>query len=129
MPKFKFDKLVRDKIVDSQIATGAKPTFHILNPAEHKRELADKIVEEAKEITQAGPDEVAAEIADVQQAIDDLKGLYVLSDEDIAKAQEAKREKNGAFKKGLHVDYVEVNEDYPLIGHFRQNADRYPEIK
>ncbi|HEY4160907.1 MAG TPA: nucleoside triphosphate pyrophosphohydrolase [Candidatus Saccharimonadales bacterium] len=129
MPKFKFDKLVRDKIVDSQIAAGAKPTFHHLDPTEHKRELVSKIAEEAQEIAQVKPDGVAGEIADVQQAIDDLKELYGLSDEDIAKAQEAKKEKNGAFKKGLHVDYVEVNEDYPRINYFRQNADRYPEIK
>lgn len=129
MPKFKFDKLVRDKIVDHQIASGAKPKYHRLSPVEHKRELVNKIIEEANEITQAGQDEVAAEIADVQQAIDDLKELYGLKDEDVAEAQDSKNKKNGAFKKGLYVDYVEVEEGDQWIAYYHKNADRYPEIK
>lgn len=110
MPKFKFAKLVRDKIVEHQEASGAKPHFRQLTASEHKQELVNKIAEEAHEITQAGPDEIAAEIADVQQAIDGLKELYGVSDADVAKAQDAKNQKNGAFKKGLYVDYVEVRE-------------------
>jgi predicted house-cleaning noncanonical NTP pyrophosphatase (MazG superfamily) len=129
MLKFKFDKLVRDKIVDSQIASGAKPKFRQLDPVEHKRELINKIVEEAKEITQADQEDVAAEIADVQQAVDDLKELYGLKHEDIAEAQKAKNEKNGAFKKGLYVDYVEVEENDPWVDYYHKNDDRYPEIK
>lgn len=129
MPKFKFDKLVRDKIVDHQLASGAKPKFRQLNLDEHKRELVNKIIEEAKEITQANPDEVAAEIADVQQAIDDLKELYDLKDEDITQAQDAKNKKNGPFKKGLYVDHVEVKEGDQWIAYYHENADRYPEVK
>ncbi|HSX32835.1 MAG TPA: nucleoside triphosphate pyrophosphohydrolase [Candidatus Saccharimonadales bacterium] len=128
MPKFKFSKLVRDKIVDNQTATGSKAVFRQLSPAEHKQELVSKIIEEAKEITQATQEEVAAEIADVQQAIDDLKELYGLNDTDIAEAQKAKNKKNGAFKKGLYVDYIEMDEDNPWIGYYRKHADRYPEI-
>lgn len=129
MPKFRFSKLVRDKIVDHQIASGAKPSFRQLNADEHKQELVNKIIEEAKEITQAAPNEVAAEIADVQQAIDDLKELYGLDSEDVSQAQHAKNEKNGAFKKGLYVDYVEVKDGDQWIDYYRKNADRYPEVK
>jgi predicted house-cleaning noncanonical NTP pyrophosphatase (MazG superfamily) len=129
MPKFKFSKLVRDKIVDRQVASGAKPSFRRLSPDEHKQELINKIVEEAKEITQAAPDEVVAEIADVQQAIDDLRELYGLRSVDVAEAQAAKNKKVGPFTKGIYVDYVEVSEDDPWINHYRENADRYPEIK
>jgi predicted house-cleaning noncanonical NTP pyrophosphatase (MazG superfamily) len=128
MPKFKFAKLVRDKIVDHQLASGAKPSFRSLSLDEHKQELINKIVEEAKEIALAKPEETAAEIADVQQAIDDLKELHRLTDADIAKAQNEKNEKNGAFKKGLYVDYVEVDEDNQWVDYYRKNADRYPEI-
>jgi predicted house-cleaning noncanonical NTP pyrophosphatase (MazG superfamily) len=129
LPKFKFSKLVRDKIVDHQIASGAKPSFRQLNATEHKNELVNKIIEEANEINHAPPEDVAAEIADVQQAIDDLKELYGLSEDDIARAQAAKNDKNGAFKKGLFVDYVEVNEGDRWIDYYRKNSDRYPEIK
>jgi predicted house-cleaning noncanonical NTP pyrophosphatase (MazG superfamily) len=129
MPKFKFSKLVRDKIVDHQIASGAKPHFRQLNIDEHKQELVNKIVEEAKEITQATPGEIAAEIADVQQAVDDLKELYGLTNEDITKAQGLKNDKNGAFQKGLFIDYVEVDANDQWVSYYRKNADRYPEIK
>jgi predicted house-cleaning noncanonical NTP pyrophosphatase (MazG superfamily) len=126
MPRFKFAKLVRDKIVDHQLASGARPVYRHLNKNEHKRELINKIIEEAEEIAGANPDEIAAEIADVQQAIDDLKETYDLTSEDIKKAQVVKNNKNGAFKKGLYVDSVEVASEWAK--YYRDNAERYPEI-
>jgi predicted house-cleaning noncanonical NTP pyrophosphatase (MazG superfamily) len=129
MPRFKFSKLVRDKIVDHQIASGAKPRFRKLSPDEHKRELVNKVVEEAREITRAYPEEMAAEIADVQQAIDDLTELCGLSKSDIARTQAVKNDKNGAFKKGLFVEYVDVEEGDQWIDYYHKNADRYPEIE
>ncbi|HSX06035.1 MAG TPA: nucleoside triphosphate pyrophosphohydrolase [Candidatus Saccharimonadales bacterium] len=129
MPKFKFAKLVRDKIVEHQLASGARPSFRQLNPDEHKRELVNKVIEEAKEITQASPQEVAAEIADVQQALDDLRKLYGLKRQEIAKEQANKSKKNGDFAMGLYVDYVEVDDDNSWIDYYHENADRYPEIQ
>jgi predicted house-cleaning noncanonical NTP pyrophosphatase (MazG superfamily) len=128
MPKFQFAKLVRDKIVDHQINSGAKPSYRILDDEEHKSALVDKIIEEAREITQASTEDVAAEIADVQQAIDDLKEKCNLTDQDIKAAQDAKNNKNGAFKKGLFVEHVEVKEEDNWAIYYRENADRYPEI-
>lgn len=129
MPKFKFAKLVRDKIVEYQIASGARPKYRQLDDENHKHELILKIIEEAQEITQAKPEELLGEIADVQQALDDLKQKYGLTDRDIAKTQKIKLDKNGAFKKGLYVDYVEVDENDKWAEYYRKNADRYPEIK
>ena len=129
MPKFKFEKLVRDKIVDHQIALGGKPKYRELSSDAHKQELVNKIVEEAREIANAPADELASEIADVQQALDDLKELCGISGHDVAKAQAVKNDKNGAFKKGLFVEHVEVDENNEWIAYYRQNADRYPEIR
>jgi predicted house-cleaning noncanonical NTP pyrophosphatase (MazG superfamily) len=129
MPKFKFAKLVRDKIVDNQIASGATPSFRQLSADEHKRELVNKIIEEAKEITHAEPEEVAAEVADVQQALDDLKAMYGVADRDVKLAQKLKNNKNGAFKKGHYIEYVEVDENDKWAQYYRANPDRYPEMK
>ncbi len=129
MPKYKFGKLVRDKIVEHQIKSGAKPTFHLLDDKSHKKELVLKIIEEAKEIIKSKPEDRASEIADVQQALDDLKQKYKLTDKDIAEAQKIKLDKNGAFKKGIFVDYVELDEKDKWADYFRKNADCYPEIK
>ncbi len=128
MPTFKFSKLVRDKIVDHQLASGAQPQYHVLSDADHKQALVAKIIEEAAEITAAPAEEIAAEIADVQQAIDDLKEKYGLTDDDIKTAQAAKNDKNGAFKKGLYIDTVTVPEGDKWIDYYRKNADRYPEV-
>lgn len=128
MPKFQFAKLVRDRIVEHQLASGATPAYRQLDADQHKNELIKKIIEESQEITHASTDEIAMEIADVQQALDDLKELYGLSNEDVSKAKAIKNKKNGAFKKGHYVDYVEVKEDNAWIGYYRNNPDRYPEI-
>lgn len=128
MPRFKFDKLVRDKIVESIIASGATPNYKILDPENHKVELVTKIIEEAKEISAASGDDIADEIADVQQALDDLKLLYGLTDNDIKKSQTTKINKVGAFKKGHYVYYVDANQDNKWVKYYRKNADRYPEI-
>lgn len=129
MPKFAFSKLVRDKIVEHQLASGAKPVYRQLDPGEHITELINKIIEETREIAAADPEDIAAEIADVQQALDDLKEKYGVTDTDVAAAQKTKNDKNGAFKKGLFIDYVELDENDPWVAYYRQNADRYPEIK
>ncbi len=127
MLKFKFAKLVRDKIVEQQLASGAKPNCRQLSAEEHATELVNKIVEEAKEIP-IGTDKTAAEIADVQQAIDDLMKLLAVSKANVKAEQTKKYQKNGGFEKGLYVEYLEVAETDPWVKYFRDNADRYPEI-
>lgn len=129
MPKFQFSKLVRDKIIEHQLASGATPSYRQLSPDQHKDELIKKIIEESQEISQAQPNEIAMEIADVQQALDDLKELYGLTTEDISKAQAAKNRKNGAFKKGLYVNYIEVDDGNDWVNYYRKNSDRYPEVE
>jgi predicted house-cleaning noncanonical NTP pyrophosphatase (MazG superfamily) len=129
MLKFTFNKLVRDKIVQHQIDSGAKPHYHRLDSSRHKAELIKKIIEEAQEISSANQENIAGEIADVQQAVDDLKAKLGLSDVDIAKAQKAKNDKNGSFKNGIFVDYVELADDDEWVAYYKKNADRYPEIK
>ncbi len=129
MPKYKYGKLVRDKIVEHQIKSGANPTYHLLDDEQHKEELVLKIIEEAKEIIKSKPEEFASEIADVQQALDDLKEKYNITDKAVADAQKIKIDKNGAFKKGIFIDYVEVDENDKWSGYYKNNSDRYPEIK
>lgn len=126
--RFKFGKLVRDDVVKQQIAAGARPKWRHLSGSRHKRELIRKIQEESGEILQAKPEAIAAELADVQQALDDLVALYGLTAKDILGAQKRKTGKYGAFKKGSYVEYIECDEDYSWVKHFREDPERYPEI-
>ena len=129
MPTFKYAKLVRDKIVDHLIASGGTAVYRQLTRIEHRHELVHKIIEEAGEITTADPQDVAAEIADVQQALDDLMALYGLTRKDITKEQSAKNKKNGAFRKGLYVDQVTLRDDDEWVQYYRKHTDRYFEIE
>jgi predicted house-cleaning noncanonical NTP pyrophosphatase (MazG superfamily) len=128
MPKFRFAKLVRDDIVDQRLAAGSKPDYRILDKSEHVQELIKKIVEEAQEIPTAASGKLAEEIADVQQAVDDLREKLGVSSEEVAKAQQAKNEKAGAFKKGVYIESLEIDDDDEWVPYFRKNADRYPEV-
>jgi predicted house-cleaning noncanonical NTP pyrophosphatase (MazG superfamily) len=129
MPRFAFRKLVRDKIVEQQqLASGGRPLYRTLRPDEHAQALIEKILEEAREISQAAPGELAAELADVQQALDDLRDRYGLTAAEVAAAQAAKAAKAGGFSLGLYVEHVEVDADDSWVAYYRANADRYPEI-
>lgn len=129
MLKFKYSKLVRDKIVEHQIASGAVPKYRQLDDEQHKSALVNKIIEEAQEIISSDARERASEIADVQQALDDLREMYGLTTTDVAKVQKARLAKNGAFKKGIFIDYVKLDKDDEWVEYYRSSADRYPEIE
>ena len=129
MPKFQFKKLVRDKILEHQLSSGAKVEHRLLDESEHKQELVKKIIEEAGEIANATGEELAEEIADVQQAIDDLIQKVGLTREEVLAAQIKKNEKNGSFSQGIYIEHGEVLETDPWLEHYRKNPDKYPEIK
>ena len=129
MPRFIFNKLVRDNIVESQLASNAKPTYKTLDLESHKRELITKIIEEANEILTSLPTETASEIADVQQAVDDFILLYNLSASDVRQEQKKKYVKNGSFSRGTFIEYVDLNDSDKWVTYFRENSDRYPEVK
>lgn len=128
MPKFIFNKLVRDKIVDQQIASGASPEYYMLDLTEHAEALVAKIIEEAQEIPVSDRDEAIKEIADVQQALDDLKTVLGLDDQEVSNAQAVKNERAGAFAKGIFVESVTVDEGDKWVDYYRKHADRYPEV-
>lgn len=127
MPTFKFAKLVRDKIVDQQIASGATPTYRLLTPAEHKHELLNKLIEEAREVEESSAEEVVDELADLQQIIDDLRALYTLHASDVAAAQKRKKERSGGFTQGLYIESLELDEGNQWVAYYRRHGERYKE--
>ena len=72
MRKFKINRLVRDRIIPNIIAEGNKANFRILSNDEYISELKKKIHEEAEELVNTNDDEIPSELADVQEAIDNL---------------------------------------------------------
>jgi predicted house-cleaning noncanonical NTP pyrophosphatase (MazG superfamily) len=128
MRKFKFQKLVRDLIIDQMIFGGAEPTYHELSNEEHLGELKKKVLEEASEMNINDKDELLKELADLQEVIDALVKTINKTPTDLKSAQDRKHQKAGGFDRKLYIDHVSVLDDDPWIKHFLDNPDRYPEI-
>lgn len=128
MTRFKLAKLVRDKIVDKQIAADTTPHYKILNKEEHIAALVIKLSEEAKEILSSKEEDRPAEIADVQQVLADLKLVLGITDEQVLKAQKAKLISSGGFSKGIYVEYLDVDKNNEWYNYYKKDPDKYPEI-
>ncbi len=131
MPTFILNKLIRDKLPMFYESIGQKANLRILPKEEHTQALLDKIVEEVNEIpdTDITKKKLIEEIADIQQAIDDLEKLHDISPADIAKAQKAKNEYKGGFSKGIFIEALELQENDTWIDYYRAEPDRFPEFK
>ena len=128
MPRFKLNKLVRDRIVEHQLKAGEKPRYRQLSKIEHREALINKIIEEIKELVDASAEDVAAEIADVQQALDDLIEQFNVDPKTVRIHQARKTKENGAFKKGIYVEYVDLDEKDPFTKYYRKDPERFPEL-
>ena len=128
MPRFKFQKLVRDKIISHQLASGATPVARQLQGPEYVQALLAKLSEEAAELADASAETLAEELADVQQVIDDLRLHLGVTPEALAEVQARKTAKNGDFRNGDFVESVEVAEDNPWTAYYRAHPEQYPEL-
>lgn len=129
MRKFKFSKLVRDKIVDGIIAAGNTPHWRTLTDEEYIHELKKKVIEEAAEIPGAHGEELIKELADIQEIIDALLTTLQLTKEAFVEIQKKKNEKAGSFKNKQYIDEVETREDSEWIKYHLDKPEKYPEIK
>ena len=129
MRKFKFQKLVRDKIVEGITQAGNFPHWRILSDEEFVEELKKKVSEEAKEIPESKEEELVRELADLQEIIDNLLKELGVSKEEFANIQEKKNNKAGSFKDKHFIDYVETKEGSEWVEYYMASPEKYPEIK
>jgi predicted house-cleaning noncanonical NTP pyrophosphatase (MazG superfamily) len=102
--KIVYNKLVRDRIPEIIEADGKKANTRILSEKEYRKELIEKLLEEAKEL-QANPS--AEELADIKElviAIREALGIHAGVMEDIRRKKAAK---NGRFKKRIFLESVD----------------------
>jgi len=100
----RYNKLIRDRILEIIEANKEKPYFRILNKKEYIREIKKKILEEAKELIEAkSKKEIINEIVDIQELIDVLISESGLTKLQIQKQQKVKDKKRGGFKKKLFL--------------------------
>jgi predicted house-cleaning noncanonical NTP pyrophosphatase (MazG superfamily) len=131
MRKFKFCKLVRDKIVESIISVGNKPNWKTLSDKQFVEELKKKVVEEAMEVPRTDdPKEVVKELADLQELVDNLLPTLGVSKKEFREIQKKKNKDRGSFKKRHYIEDVETGDkETKWVKYYLDNPDKYPEIK
>lgn len=105
--KYTYNKLVRDKIPEEiNNIEGRKAIFKILEDDEYAKELNRKLLEECHEFIEENNPEELADVMEVIEAIIQLKGIQW---DEVRRIQEEKRNKKGAFKKKIYLEYVKEN--------------------
>lgn len=103
-----FRKLVRDRIPDIIRAEGRHPVIEVLAADERRGALLAKLVEEAAEVADAEPGELAEELADVVEVVRALAAQLGLSLPDVVELADRKKAARGGFDDGVFL--VEVVE-------------------
>jgi len=104
----KYNKLIRDNILEIIRRGGDLPFWRVLNKKELLRELKKKVLEEAKELMRAKDrKEILNEIVDIQELLDNLILELKFKKSELRKIQKKKREKRGGFKKRLFLIKIE----------------------
>ena len=129
MPTFIFNKLVRDKLRDEYVRMNEKAEYRKLSRLEFSQELAHKIVEEVNEIPHEGTKaEIAAELADAKQAMDDLMDLHDIKIKEVTDIQKMKFDKKGGFSEGNFVVSLELKDGDEWVEYYRKEPDIFVEV-
>ena len=101
------NKLVRDKIPQIIRAQGDEPHTRILDDGEYRQALLTKLREETEEFAESRSIEEMADILEVLAALIRLEGF---SPEMLKAVRQAKREKNGTFRRRIYLSTVDRKE-------------------
>lgn len=131
MPKFRYDKLVRDKIPEYHENSGHTVEGRILGGVALRRALIGKLHEEVDEAGAApSKKKLTEEIADIRQILDDLCAKEGILEIDVKTAQAAKEERKGGFREGRYIETVTIpDENDEWAQYCRKSPDKYPEEK
>ncbi len=127
MPKFHFNKLVRDKIPEQMVAAGDTPHGKTLDPEQTITELVRKLAEETSELQTASSQEVTNELADIQEIVDAIRDNLGITPDQLKDAQDHKRQLRGGYQLRKYISWVQVNKDSVWLKYLRQSPKKYPE--
>jgi predicted house-cleaning noncanonical NTP pyrophosphatase (MazG superfamily) len=100
----KYNKLIRDRILEIIEEAGEIPYWKTLNKKDFLKEIKRKILEEAGELIKAkNKKEVINEIVDIQELVDVLVSELCLTKSQIKKQQRIKNKKRGGVRKRLFL--------------------------
>ena len=129
--RFLFNKLVRDKALNSWIKEGVIAETKVLTDNDMFLEaITQKIIEELEEVFSCeSQEELLEELADFEEVLEEFKKLINITSEDIAKARAAKIAKKGALSSRVFCDYIDVpTTATDIITYCEEKSDKYPEL-
>lgn len=97
----KYDKLVRDRIIEIIKAKGGQAEWHFATDEEYHAKLKEKLSEEIAEYLEAESQEEMADVFEVITAILAEKKWTV---EEIVAVQKKKRDERGGFEKRIVLE-------------------------
>ncbi len=118
-------KLVRDKIVDKILKSGAKVNSKILNGEQFVEELKKKLQEELNELMKVkyrDKKNLINEISDIQLLINYLLKALEISKEELDKKQTEKAIKTGSFDKRIFVETVTLQDNDEWIEYYKEKG-------
>ena len=130
MHQFRYNKLVRDRVLKYLLAEGGKVNFKILEGPALVKALRAKLLEEAEELAkETDPGKIVYEIADVLEVIECLQENLGIDSQKVLQVKQEKASKLGSFKKGHFVDSVEIERDHLSFSYYFDRSEKYPEIR
>lgn len=131
MKKITHNKLVRDKIPNLLIGKGLSFKAHKLDNVEFEIELANKLVEESREVAgkvfwlnhlcnqePVSNEELDSHLSDITEELADVLEVYMnlvkslkIKTSDIEKAADLKRASNGGFEDRIFLEWVETKKE------------------
>jgi len=123
---FKLNKLVRDKIVRHHLNMAGQVEHTTLAGNKLNQALIQKLIEEAEELKSSAVS--AAELADLQEILDQLAKNLKLTPAELKKLQSKKIAENGGFAKGHFVDTVTLPADNKWAQYYAADPQRFPEV-
>lgn len=130
MPKFRLDKLVRDRLPEIYEEADQKAEYTKLTGDELKQALLRKAIEEINEIdlSESRP-EITRELSHVQQALADLALLCDISPEQIEAVQVEEFEDKGGFTEGVFIYTIELNDHDSWVNYYRRFPTIFSEVE
>ena len=101
-----YNKLVRDRIPEIIIANDETPVTRILDDADYKKSLEEKLYEEYEEVLSSEGTERCEELADMIEVIRALAQMENKTLEEIIGIADEKREKSGGFEEKIFLEKV-----------------------
>jgi predicted house-cleaning noncanonical NTP pyrophosphatase (MazG superfamily) len=105
--RIKYSKLIRDRIPEIIQADGRTCRTETLSEDDYRHALLQKLVEEAQEAADSGPDRLVTELADVFEILDTIMSVYSIHRESVLAEQQRRRSQRGAFHKRLRLLWTE----------------------